>query len=70
MSRTPEYNEKVLQYCRERGEFIRKWRESNKISQKEVAKYIGISQASYSLFERGGIDSLYMYVKAWEYVTK
>lgn len=68
MSRTPEYNEKVLQFCKRRGAFIRELRENSNISQKEVARYIGIHQCTYSLFERGGIDSLYMFVKAYEYI--
>lgn len=69
MNRTPEYNKKVLQFCTERGKFIREIRESSNISQKEIAQYIGIHQSTYSLFERGGIDSLYMFVKAYEYIV-
>ena len=70
MSRTPEYNEKVLQFCKKRGAFIRELRENSNISQKELARYIGIHQCTYSLFERGGIDSLYMFVKAYEYIDR
>lgn len=70
MNRTPEYNKKVLQFCTERGKFIRELRENSNISQKEVARYIGIHQCTYSLFERGGIDSLYMFVKAYEYIDR
>lgn len=70
MNRTTEYDKKVRDYMRNTGKNLKDWRLRCGKTQKEVAEYIGITQATYSVFERGGIDSLYMYFKTVEFLMK
>ena len=67
MNRTIEYDKKVRDYLKQTGKMLKEWRLRCGKTQKEVAEYIGITQATYSVFERGGIDSLYMYFKTLEF---
>lgn len=68
MCRTVEYDKKVREYMSTTGERLKNWRLRRGATQKEIAEHIGITQATYSVFERGGIDSLYMYFKTVEFL--
>lgn len=68
MRRKVEYDKKVREYMNSIGKNLKKWRGESGVTQNEIAEYIGITQATYSVFERGGIDSLYMYHKAMEFL--
>ena len=70
MSRTIEYNKKVMDYMYHTGKNLKEWRLRCGKTQKEMAEYIGITQATYSVFESGKIDSLYMYFKSVEFLMK
>lgn len=69
MNRTEKFKKQSIEFCKNMGSLIQLKRVSLGISQKEVSEHIGISQSTYSLFERGLNDSLSIYFLTMDYLS-
>lgn len=69
MKRTEKFNKQSVEFCKNMGSLVQLKRVSLGVTQKEVSEHIGISQATYSLFERGLNDSLSIYFLTSDYLS-